>query len=195
MKIAFAGGPASGKTETLYGIRRRLNVEHIKDVVFLPEVATSFLTNQPKIVKVLNKEILLDYYIFRTEIHVETIVESYNPELVIICDRGISDVYAFLPQKTANKVVGNYTKKVLNNYDLVLFFENDTTGRNWFSDNKTRTHMSLRKIQKLNEATKRAWCEHNKNIVLIPQFSSIDEKIVYVANIINSYLERNIFLI
>lgn len=194
MKIAFAGGPASGKTETINGIKEKLTTEYQKNVIFLPEVATSYLIDQPRIIRRLNREILFDYFIFRTEFHIESTIEAYDKELIMICDRGVADIYAFLPNKTAQKVIGTYANRIVNNYDLVLFFENDPSGRTLYFDNKVRSPMSLRKVNQLSANTKEAWKKHSNNIIYIPQCSSIEEKTNLVANIINNYVSKNIFL-
>lgn len=194
VKIAFTGGPASGKTETIKGIREKLAAKHHKEVIFLPEVATSYLIDQPEIIKRLNNEVLFDYYIFRTEFHIESLIESYNKDLIMICDRGVSDIYAFLPKRTAQKVIGTYANRITNNYDLVLFFENDPTGTTLYKDKKIRTPMNLRKANRLSVNTKDAWEKHNKNIIYIPQFPSIEEKIVFVAKTINNFVNKELFL-
>jgi len=194
VKIAFAGGPASGKTETIKGIRERLAAEHQKEVIFLPEVATSYLIDQPPIIKLLNNEVLFDYYIFRTEFHMESSIEEYDKDLIMICDRGVSDIYAFLPEKIAQKVIGTYANRIAGNYDLVLFFENDPTGTTLYKDEKIRTPMNLRKVNRLSANTKEAWEKHNKNIIYIPQFPLIEEKIYLVARIINNFVHKELFL-
>ena len=199
-RIAFAGPPASGKSTTLELLRNYAHAPNVH-IIFLDEVATSFM-NWPEYIASHDDPLIRQYYIMKTQIMLEDMamqkaVHSEKEIILIVSDRAVIDLYVYLNDDEAAKIVTDEdAEKFADRYDHVLFFE--TTGEAQFlsHNNPSRHEQSYSEIQEVGERTYEAWKKHSRcEMIFIPPADTIEQKVNNVAQTINDVLGIKIWKI
>lgn len=199
-RIAFAGPPASGKSTTLELLG---NYTHAPDVhvIYLNEVATAFM-DWPEYIAAHDDALIRQYYIMKTQIMLEDLamqeaVLSDKETILIVSDRAVIDLYVYLNDDEAAKIVtDDDAEKFAERYDHVLFFE--TTGEAQFlsHNNPSRHEQSYSEIREVGSRTFETWKKHSKcEMILIPPADTIEQKVNNVAQTINDVLGIEIWKI
>ena len=185
MKIALAGQPYSGKTTVSKGLQKRLNPS--ANVHFISEVATRLLCEN---------HLICQSATFQQDIFdIQRAEEEEYSNSIIISDRGLLDYLVYCSDEAIEKshifdIMS--LEQFYDNYDLVLFFEKNPEHQRSTADT-IRIEKNDTEIEFLSRRTHDVWSKH-RNILYISHFSTADEKIDYVANIINDYCKEKLFV-
>jgi thymidylate kinase len=109
-KVVLTGGPCSGKTTALTTLKERFGDKFI--IYSIPEVATMTITSvvniipnnfTPKTHKILTQAII------QTQINLETYFEKIasfqKKPVILICDRGVMDNFAYCSKEVKEKIL------------------------------------------------------------------------------------------
>ena len=196
MKIAFSGGPHSGKSAVLMLLEKRLVSEKKNRVVFVPEAASEILS-KGKLHPLANP------YEFQREV-LKKQLESEDRVGTEEClhrvfDRAIPDAYTYLPRDQAGRLLQETMGEsanlpsVLKRYDACLFFDTYYAGH-ISSGNKQRVETSFEDLMDLSQKTLNVWKHHPRLLVVPSAFATIEEKTDYVAKIMNQLLREKMFV-
>ncbi len=188
IKIVLAGGPCSGKTSVIKGLKKCINPKYVQNVKFIDEVASSVLSESR-----FSNENRLTFQetIFSRQSMEEEELDS-NIKFVIT-DRGKADAYVYLSDDEIKSVDGlGDLNQVLSEYDAVIFFEKSDNAYLKRDDDTIRVENSAEETENVSTRTKEVWMQHN-NVIVIQPFPSVDEKAEYVAMQINKICKNNIF--
>lgn len=194
-KIAFGGGPGSGKSSVFEALRNCVS-DKIPDtaVVFLPEAATFFFSNRGSTITAQESAEVRQHYIYSTQLLLEeAIIESakvmHTENLIILSDRGILDCEVYVDESEVGKVTGKESIPY-DHYDFVLLF---TGIANIQSDTTFRTEENDEERLRVANRSYRVW-SRAKNLTEIPQFPNVDDKIEMAKTILNRFLGQEMFL-
>ena len=194
-KIVLAGGPASGKSSVM---KRLKQISHKSDInlLFIDEVATVFLRNQPSFLHCEEDKLSLQYYIMRTQQFAEQLLvqnADTSKPTVIISDRGCLDAYVYLNEEEQLLFAEEHLEQFRSRYDHIVYLKGDSD--NYFSDKEThRLEEDIETLYKTTERAFQVWsaCE---SFTCIEQQETIDRKVALVVRDIHDYLGREIFQI
>jgi len=199
-KIAFAGGPCSGKS-SVHAAIKKYAVNPNYNVIFLDEVATAFLNEVPPFVSNIKDKAVLQYYIFRTQLLLEETAineaEKCEKKTLIIIDRCVFDLYVYLDKHQIMKIISPEQEQELNTrYDCVLFFEPFFDAEAHLNSNPARIEESVQQLLLVADKTKQAYANHctSKMFSIFPT-EKIEEKARQSATIINSFVNDEVFII
>lgn len=188
IKIVLAGGPCSGKTSVIKGLKKCINPKYVQNVKFIDEVASSVLSESR-----FSNENRLTFQetIFSRQSMEEEELDS-NIKFVIT-DRGKADAYVYLSDDEIKSVDGlGDLNQVLSEYDAVIFFEKSDNSYLKKDDDTIRVENNAEETENVTARTKKVWMQHN-NVIVIQPFPSVDEKAEYVAMQINKICKNNVF--
>jgi CYTH domain-containing protein/thymidylate kinase len=169
-KIVLTGGPCAGKTTALSKI-----IERFSDlgylVLALPESATlfslagvNFLTGDKKYFYTMEKS-LLSFQI-RMEEHFEEIAAESGKPAIVICDRGLMDVSAYVQPETWQALLDELNLSEVQardkRYDAVLHLVTAAKGAERFytvANNAARSE-NIEQAAALDNRLIRAWTGH-----------------------------------
>ncbi len=168
--ICITGGPCAGKTTIMSFLVERLT-EFGYRVLIAPESATfAFATGlNPGMYGIEFQKYILDMML-SIESGLYDIAQHSGVPTIILCDRGIMDMRAYVDDMVAHKltkesgvVLEEYAHRF---YKAVIHLETAAYGAESFytlANNQARTE-SLESARLLNDRTKRAWIGHPKVI-------------------------------
>jgi len=189
-KIVLTGGPCGGKTTALNYISEELQKIGIK-VFQVPEVATMFISGGvPDIINIsqtdykkyleIEKRMVLAQIVLEKEFH--NLAEIFEDEKrVIIYDRGIMDMVAYMPKEYFEKIiteVGLNLESILSGYDGVVHLVTAADGAENFyttKNNKARVESSLEEARRADKKTLDAWFGH-PNLKIIDNSTDFENK-------------------
>ena len=174
-EIVLTGGPCSGKTTGLGYLQEKLQDRGFR-VFINPEVATMFIgggipdindiakTNPVKYVEI-EKQMLLTQLALRRSFG--ALAELFpNEKRVIIHDRGMMDVAAYIPRDYFSSILkenGLDLKDVRDGYDAVFHLVTAANGAERFYTNKNNParRENLMEAREADDLTLQAWIGHN----------------------------------
>ena len=199
VKIVLVGNAFSGKTRVLEGLQRRIIPGNRWKPEFVGEAASDVMRETPLHP---NKDPLaFQYAVSLTQILREAHAEQQadtEENLLLICDRGVADAYVYLDDDAASQVLDNEPLECcLSRYDLALLFDTyyNSTCESSGVDLKTGNAFRYETEEQMAERSLRTvevWGRH-ENLITVPVFPTIDDKIVYVAHVINAFLSERVF--
>lgn len=188
--ILFAGATGSGKSQTFCELQN-LKANANTKIKFFPEIATELLKTEPS-------EFCNDKDKFQTRI-AQLQLAQLNDEAcrksdVIITDRGLPDFYVF--HEDGAKKFFTSESEAFSYYDYVFFFQPFVLD-DVLQGNALRKEKSLIEIAEIAKKTENVYKRypHPQNILVIPNFPTIEEKAIYCAKMLNKVLNDTIFLI
>ena len=200
VKVVFEGGPAAGKTVVLNYLKDNVNADGCWDVIFVPEVAQSFISDEPDAIRysIKNNTYVRQFFIYRTELFSEQlIVENAmrkGGNCLIIFDRGINDADVYLPADEVNLICTEKEQKEFDShYDMVCFFLGSED--NYLNDDKTvRIENDYSAVEALGKRSYDVW-HRCRNVVDFPQREDVMDKCRDVAKALNGFIGDNLFKI
>jgi hypothetical protein len=160
------------------------------DVYTCPETSTLLLSNGCSYPGQSNLELLLDYELEYTKLQA-SIEDTFNSiakkssevngrNSIIIYDRGILDVKAYVPNDIWSEILArlNLTEgDILKRYDLVCHLVSAADGKPEFFGNATNANRSenVEEAKVLDSRTRACWSKHN-NIHIFDNSTSFDMK-------------------
>lgn len=176
-KIAITGGPCAGKSTSLAYLKEKLSDFGFK-VYTIPEISTLAILGgfNPRESKSVEDLFFIIKAIFNTQYQFEKIWEEYGGKIieprkvVILCDRGIMDVKAYIPNEYAGLFdeiageVGTNIVKLRDSYDGVIHLVTVADGAEQFytlENNNARTS-TLEQARYLDRMTRECWLGHSR---------------------------------
>ncbi len=203
-KIAFAGGAAAGKSTVIRGLEKLEKKGCGFSVLYLPEVAEFFFKDRDERINGADFPFLRQHYIYRAQLMnernaIRTAEKFGCRNLLLISDRGVRDVYAYLENddylpedEVPICLCGCETKEQLErHYDAVIYFE-EATASNMTDKGTPRLEKNPGEFHDSAVASYKAW-HSNANFFTMPQCPSPEDKVYRVAALINRLLECEIF--
>ena len=192
--IVLAGGPASGKSSVLRLLKQRKTVSDI-NILFLDEVATSFLRNCPPVVRDKYDPFLLQFYILRSQQFAENaLIQNADPQkpTVLITDRGSLDAYVYLTEKERRAMDSENFAQFWERYDHVVYLKGCM--ENYLVDRETqRLETDIEEVRATEEKAFRVWSQC-RSFHCIGQQDNIEQKVSLVIQNIHDYLGRDVFM-
>lgn len=196
-KIVFVGGPTSGKTSVINGLKKALNDKCDINVDFVDELGTLFFMNVPGELLERDDVCLRQIRLYRMQLMIENKIAEIRGDSpsIMICDRGIADLRAYL---TPSQIELSFTPDELalldKNYDSVYFFASGgaDTAQNLLSENPARIERDGAEIYALSKKTFDAWSSC-PNFHYIERYDTVDERTRTVASLINGELGVEVF--
>jgi CYTH domain-containing protein/thymidylate kinase len=179
-RVAITGGPCSGKSELLKRIKEYLHDNGVWGTV-LPELYTELAQNNltPELLGFEKfQKHLIGFQIQRESFYHEALMEAdgnwaekYNQDLVVVCDRGVPDSAAYMPDEQYRHYIAKQSygrEAMLHRYDLVIHLVTAAQGAEEFYSNKTNSHRkeSATEARALDQATLLAWQGHPHHFVI-----------------------------
>ena len=192
-RIVLAGGPASGKSSVLKRLKQ-LRKEMDVNILYIDEVATAFLRDQPAIVGDRDDRVLRQYYILRTQMFIEEMliqnIDNRKPT-VLITDRGALDAYVYLTEEELLGFSGEHLERLYRRYDHIIYLEGCI--ENYLRDHETKRLEADRTA--LYETERKAYDVWHKckSFSYIEQQDTIDHKVELVVNDIHHFLNRRVY--
>jgi predicted ATPase len=176
-KVVLTGGPCGGKSSALSHFTAKLQ-EHGVDVYTVPEVPTIVMgagckypgLHGPKDKLFRFEKAIVDVQ-KQLEDSVIDIAESTGKPAVIVYDRGLHDIKAYLPNEIWHEMLKHYNwteDDFLNRYDLVVHLVTAAHGAEKFyttSNNAVRKE-TPEQARELDDKVKQAWLAHKRHKVV-----------------------------
>jgi len=171
-RICFTGGPCGGKTTALDKVREHL-ISKGMDVYCVPEVPTLLMNGGCKYPGIDNGEKLLHFesHLIRLQHATEDafmgIANSTGKPSVVVTDRGLLDVKAYLPALTWKQIL-EYNKwsehGFLARYDMVIHLVTTANGAEKFytTTNNTARTETVQQARELDQNVLDCWKEHSR---------------------------------
>lgn len=170
-KIVLTGGPCGGKTSSLEKIKSHFK-NQIK-IISIPELATvtieSGMTIVPEQFTAETHQQLTEAMIkmqLNTEKYFETLSILSKQDVIIVCDRGTCDNFAYCSEENKIKILKendwNMTYLSYSRYDMVLHIMSASLGvQNFYGSetNKSR-YEQADQAQILDQKTLNCWIDH-----------------------------------
>lgn len=192
-RIVLAGGPASGKSSVLKRLKQ-LRTEMDVNVLYIDEVATAFLRDQPAIVCCRDDRVLRQYYILRTQMFIEeTLIQNIDKSkpTILITDRGGLDAYVYLTEEELLEFSGEKLERLYQRYDHVIYLEGCV--ENCLSDHETkRLEVDRVTLCEIERKAYNVW-HKCKSFSYIEQKETIEHKVELVVNDIHHFLRRRVY--
>ena len=198
-KIVLTGGPGSGKTTVIEGIKKYFGSKY--KVIVVDETA-SYLINmgiRPFGEGAINlidfQEIVLKMQLAKEEI-VDRSIELLDDEnIIIVYDRGVLDNCAYISEEEFQEILGRLKKKytiseLMERYDLVI---NLVSRKDLYTtENNPARSEDVDTALELGNRTLYSWIGH-KNVKIVQPKDDIEDKVNEVINHMNNILnEREI---
>jgi predicted ATPase len=189
-KIVLTGGPCGGKTTALGYVSEELKKMGFK-VFQVPEIATMFIsggvsditdisqTDYEKYLEIEKRMILAQIALEKEFYDLSNIFQ--DEKRVIIFDRGVMDMAAYIPQEHFEKIIseiGLDIESILSNYDGVIHLVTAANGAENFyntKNNKARVENSIEEARLADERTLQAWARH-PNLKIIDNSTDFENK-------------------
>lgn len=173
IRIVLTGGPCAGKTTSLALVKKFLEKEGFQ-VCTVPETSTLILSNGASYPSNDNVEDLLTFEQIFINLHL-TIEQSFINMLklsdkpkVLIYDRAIMDIKAYLPDEIWSKTLSNFNmteESILKKYDLVLHLVTAANGAEGFYGRGTNAirYEGIDDARKVDQKLYSAWEQHSNH--------------------------------
>ncbi|MBE6569607.1 MAG: hypothetical protein E7658_05245 [Ruminococcaceae bacterium] len=192
-QIVLAGGPASGKSSVIKRLRQR-PTEGDVHVLFLDEMATTFLHDRPSEIAAADDPLLLQFYILRAQLFAENALlqnTKYDGQTILISDRGVMDAFVYLNEAELELLKGEHPERFRDRYDHIVYLKGNID--NYLKDNETlRLEKDARTVIETEEKAYRIWSEC-KSFSCIEQQECIEQKVDLVIEDIHAFLGRRVF--
>lgn len=193
--IAFVGGPCSGKTSVFEALRARCPMaDDGVCLSFIEEAATRILPRDPNLprrdpVRFQYEVSLLQYMM---EDHgIDTLFHREEPLKVQITDRGVADAYIYLNEQQVGLMTDQTPDELMHRYTAVLYFE-PFRSQSLTDGNEFRVEHED-EMAALEEKTRAIWQRH-PNIIFVPTFATIEERIRYTEQVLDRLIGRELFV-
>lgn len=179
------------------GLKKALNDKCDINVDFVNELGTLFFMNVPSELLERDDVCLRQIRLYRMQLMIENKISEIrgsSPSLMI-CDRGIADLRAYLsPSQIELSFTPDELSLLDKNYDSVYFFAagGADTAQNLLSENPARIERDGTEIYALSKKTFDAWSSC-PNFHYIERYDTVDERIRTVASLINGELGIEVF--
>ncbi len=194
-RIAIDGGPCGGKTTLLTWLKRKLE-DYGFSVYLVKEAATSLIESGMKLKEALApekqkqffryEEIILDWQLFNESVMERCAGVAGDEKAVILCDRGIPSIRAYLPQGIDGHLIfidflkrrGLSEAAAFARYEGVIHMVTAANGAEKYftaENNAARTE-SLEEARRLDEFSKAAWNGH-QHLMPIDNSTDIEGKL------------------
>ena len=192
--IAFVGGPCSGKTSVFEAIRSMVSDEGVEVCTsFIPEAATQILPRDPMLPRRdplrFQYEVSLWQYM-EEDRGIERLLLHPAPLKVQITDRGVADAYIYLNSEQVALMTDQSPDELASRYTAVLYFE-PYRSENLTDGNEYRVERED-EMAALEAKTRAIWQGH-PNVVFIPTFATIEERVEYTKQLLERLIGREIF--
>lgn len=197
-KIAITGGPCAGKSTSLAYLKEKLSDFGFK-VYIIPEVATLAILGgfNPRESKSVEDLFFIIKSIFNTQYQLERIWEEYAGKIseprntIILCDRGIMDIRAYIPHEYAGLFdeiageVGTNTVKLRDSYDGVIHLATVADGAEQYytSENNDARTSTIEQARYLDRMTRECWLGHSR-LRIIDNSTGFEGKVKRTLNAI-----------
>ena len=190
--IVLSGGPGAGKTSCLEMLKALPRADKKTSLVCLDETASKIFRMFPKLHLNVSTE-LLQATILGTQIATHQIVEQGFENVIFLHDRAAYDVFAYTDGQKFCELTGFAPYLSLPTYDLVIYLESPDSFVG-VTNNPYRKENAIT-AREIETKTRQVWekASSAKNFVVIPATDSIREKAFRVAEIINAYLNSELF--
>ncbi len=187
-KIAFIGGPASGKTTVLNILSKTVCPEYKDKTVFVSEAAMDIIRSTPESVISEMSPLVFQFEVFKLQTKKESeLTERFD---YAFCDRGVADAFVYLSEEDAKKLTTDTKEDMLQRYDVAIFFFGCET--NFTNDATARRESDYTDIKRLEQKSWEVWREH-KNLFVAMQHKTVYRKALNVADTLNWVLGVEIF--
>ncbi len=195
-KILLDGGPCSGKTSSLNGIKGQLSELGYKALV-VDEAATWLISRGIKpfgdnAINVVDfQRLVLNYQIVMEKMMYDASC-GMNGDYVIVCDRGMLDGKYFVSDEEFKSLLNEFGKQelsVLDDYDLAIVLATTADGADDFytlDNNMARTE-NAQDALKQDLALRRMYCKHD-NVKIVGNYATFDEKMQAIRGIVSNFL-------
>lgn len=186
IKIAIIGGPCSGKTTTINKLLKTIPYTYT-----VREVARELIDmgiKPEEHMHIFQRE-LLKYQIAKENAIINIIESNGNGKEILLVDRGVFDVFAYLPKEERNTIIEelNINKAYLENrYNAVIYLET-TDKSNYINDFARQESYEL--ACELGVNILNIYNEHNYKPIIIKATNNISEKISEVEYSIKQILK------
>lgn len=195
-KIVLTGGPCGGKTTALSYVSEELKKMGVK-VFQVPEIATMFISGGvPDIVNIsrtdyekyleIEKRMILAQIALEKEFY--NLADIFkNEKRVIIFDRGIMDMAAYMPKEHFEKIIseiGINAESIFGSYDGVIHLVTAADGAESFyttKNNKARVEGSIEEARLADKKTLEAWAGHPR-LKVIDNSTDFENKMQRLMN-------------
>ena len=177
-RIALTGGPCGGKSSSLKAFTKVLKANNV-DVYCVPEIPTILMTGNcqyPGIEGDTHKLFEFEAGLIQLQIQAEDsfirIARSTGRDSVVVMDRGLLDVAAYLPKELWTRILqaNGYTEQgFASRYDMVLHLVTAANGAEKFyttANNAARTE-TAEQARALDDKMQACWSAHN-NLKVVP---------------------------
>ena len=195
-KITLTGGPCAGKTSGLARISRELADKGF-EVIIIPEAATAIKNAGVKIGEEYIDGYTFEKMIFEMQLFHEKLYEEYaksldSKDIVIVCDRGVTDGKAFLTSeeyKLLLKSFGLNEIEARDSYDAVFHLKTVADGKEEYytCDNNMARTETPEEARKQDLRTINSWTGH-PHFRVIDNSTDFDGKMTRLMSEIYSFL-------
>ncbi len=192
--IAFVGGPCSGKTSVFEALRASGSTgDEGVCLSFVEEAATRILPRDPMLprrdpVRFQYEVSLLQYMM--EDRGIDTLLRREEPLKVQITDRGVADAYIYLNEQQVGRMTDQTPDEMMHRYTAVLYFE-PYRSENLTDGNEFRVEQED-EMAALEAKTRAIWQRH-PNVVFIPTFATIEERVEHTKRVLEQLIGREMF--
>lgn len=188
-KVTVIGSPGTGKSSVIKLLRKKHNRNFT--IAFLDEVATKVLEQVPHFRNL--SPALFQAAITSTQIQAEEAVcDSFDQngveEAILITDRGTYDFYCYMTPEQAEALQCRF---MFPRYNLVIYLE---PGPYVGTKGNRLRNESEEEVEKLSQKTLEVWKSNHEDFVTIPYCENLEKKAQLVADEINKFFNKKIFI-
>jgi AAA domain len=184
INIALTGSPCGGKTSALPIISNYFK-ERGWQVYIISEVATMFHSMGVDLLqKVKTTPYDLEFAIFRTQMAIEdsmTHLAKSNEKTIILCDRGLADLKAYISEDQWKALIGGYhitEDAIYRRYDCVIHLTTAAIGaEKFFNNDNPARNCSPELAKELDGKTLKAWSPHFNHTIIKNEDINFEQKI------------------
>jgi CYTH domain-containing protein/thymidylate kinase len=191
-KVVLTGGPGGGKTTSLACLKKSLE-EHGLKVFVVPEAATLLFNSGVDLrgiseEKLLRLQTAMVHLMVALEDSIEDIARSSENDAVILCDRGVFDVGAFMSQRLWNIMLDGLDwsrSELRDRYDAVIHLMSAASGaeEHYTTGNNAARAETPEQARELDERIKNMWVGH-PHLRVVEATSDFSSKKRHVMNAI-----------
>ena len=196
-KIVLTGGPCSGKSTALSKIVERFSNNFI--VYAIPEVATLTITSGVNIIptnydpeshKTLTK--LICKHQMNLESYFEKIARLQKKDVIIICDRGVMDNFAYCSKENKKYIINKsgwtYNYICNDRYDLIVHLVTAAVGAEKFYtlENNEARYETAEQARNIDGKIAKQWIGHPNMTLINNNGEGFNAKMERVMNVIGN---------
>lgn len=194
--IVLTGGPCAGKTSALSKLSKKLSVMGY-NVLTVAEGATELILSGATIEKLgrINFQLLLMKYLLKKEESYRDIAKFLDKETIILYDRGLLDIKAFVDENTFSKIIKQARlteKEILNRYDAVIHMLSVANGfESYYTKlNNLARSENVEQAVILDKRTLQVWSSHS-NFIVVDNKEVFDDKLEEVFDNIKRIVRKH----